>query len=68
MFGRKQKVETPCFGVLAQFATGERLMEAIKTAKSSGYSKMEAYTPLPMHEVRGGSNDSSSKASRHSRR
>jgi len=51
MFGRKPKIETPCFGVLAQFSTGERLMDAIKTAKVSGYSKMEAYTPLPMHDV-----------------
>ena len=51
MFWRKRRIDTPCFGVLAQFATGEHLLEAIETAKGSGYSKMEAYTPLPMHEI-----------------
>ncbi len=51
MFGRKQRIDTPCFGLLAQFSSGERLLDAIKAAKGSGYSKMEAYTPLPMHEV-----------------
>lgn len=50
MFGRK-RIKTPCFGVLAEFPDGEALLEAIHRAKRAGYSKMEAYTPLPMHEV-----------------
>ncbi len=50
MFGRK-RIKTPCFGVLAEFPDGETLLEAIHRAKRAGYSKMEAYTPLPMHEV-----------------
>jgi len=50
MFGRK-KVETPCFGVLAEFENGDALLNAIQRSRAVGYTKMEAYTPLPVHEV-----------------
>ncbi len=50
MFGRK-RVSTPCFGVLAEFSDGETLLSAIHRCRDAGYSKMEAYTPLPIHEV-----------------
>ena len=40
-----------CFGVLAAFATAEDLLHAVHESKSRGYQKMEAYTPLPLHEV-----------------
>ena len=41
----------PCFGVLAEFPDSDALLEAIGSAKGAGYAHMEAYTPLPMHEV-----------------
>jgi hypothetical protein len=47
----RKTVPTPCFGVLAEFADSQALLEAIQTARREGYRKMEAYTPLPMHEV-----------------
>ncbi|MEX1024854.1 MAG: DUF3341 domain-containing protein [Planctomycetota bacterium] len=47
----KPQVETTCFGVLAEFENGAELLEAIRASRAKGYSKMEAYTPLPMHEV-----------------
>ncbi|MSR63132.1 MAG: DUF3341 domain-containing protein [Planctomycetes bacterium] len=40
-----------CFGVLAEYTSGAELLEAIEHGKRAGYTKMEAYTPLPMHEV-----------------
>ena len=40
-----------CFGVLAQYASGAELLSAIEHGKRHGYTSMEAYTPLPMHEV-----------------
>lgn len=46
-----RKVRTPCFGLLAEFGDGEALLRAIRRAREEGYTKMEAYTPLPMHEV-----------------
>lgn len=47
----KRRVDTPCFGVLAEFADGDALMEAARRARAEGYRKLEAYTPLPMHEL-----------------
>lgn len=40
-----------CFGVLAEYASGEALLAGIARAQAQGFSKLEAYTPLPMHEV-----------------
>ena len=40
-----------CFGVLAEYTTPDALLTAIEHAKSAGFTRMEAYTPLPMHEV-----------------
>jgi len=41
----------PCFGILAEFADSEALLEAIRRGREAGFTKMEAYTPLPMHDV-----------------
>lgn len=46
-----KKVKTPYFGLLAEYADGESLLNAIERAKANGYEKMEAYTPIPMHDV-----------------
>jgi len=40
-----------CFGVLAEYQDGGELLAAIEHGKRAGYTTMEAYTPLPMHEV-----------------
>jgi hypothetical protein len=40
-----------CFGVLAEYGSGAALLTAIEHGKGAGYTQMEAYTPLPMHEV-----------------
>jgi hypothetical protein len=40
-----------CFGVLAEYPDGDALMAAIKHAQAQGFTKMEAYTPLPMHDI-----------------
>jgi hypothetical protein len=40
-----------CFGVLAEYASGEALLAAIAAGKTAGFTKLEAYTPLPMHAV-----------------
>lgn len=41
----------PVFGVLAEFENSEDLIAAIEQSKREGYTKMEAYTPLPLHDV-----------------
>jgi hypothetical protein len=41
----------PVYGYLAEFADGERLLEAARRSRAEGYTVLEAYTPLPMEEV-----------------
>ncbi len=43
--------EHRCFGVLAEYRDGRALLAAIEHGKRAGFTRMEAYTPLPMHEV-----------------
>ncbi len=41
----------PVFGILAEFDHSEDLVAAVHAARGKGYREMEAYTPLPLHEV-----------------
>ncbi len=41
----------PLHGVMAEFGGPRRLLRAIKAAREAGYSKMDAYTPYPIHDV-----------------
>jgi hypothetical protein len=47
-------VKTPpkvLHGVLADFSSPEKLLHAVKAARAQGYTKMEAYTPFPIHGI-----------------
>lgn len=39
------------YGLLAEFSDSDALLEAARTARAQGYSKMEAYTPHPNEEI-----------------
>lgn len=39
------------YGVVGDFDTPEELLRAIRTARLAGYSRMEAYTPFPIHGI-----------------
>ncbi|MCL4795856.1 MAG: DUF3341 domain-containing protein [Bryobacteraceae bacterium] len=39
------------YGVIGDFDTPEDLLRAIRTARAAGYSKLEAYTPFPIHGI-----------------
>jgi hypothetical protein len=41
----------PTYGLLAEFDSVEGLLGAIRAARREGYTRMEAYTPLPVEEV-----------------
>lgn len=41
----------PVFGVIAEFAESDDLVAAIRHARAAGFTRMEAYTPYPSHEV-----------------
>lgn len=51
LFALRPRVATECFGVLATFADADSLLAAVKKSRKRGYTKMEAYTPLPLHDV-----------------
>jgi hypothetical protein len=39
------------YGVIADFDSPEDLLRAIRTVRRAGYSKLEAYTPFPIHGI-----------------
>jgi hypothetical protein len=39
------------YGVLAEFATPERLVAAIRRMRAEGFTKMDAYSPFPLEEA-----------------
>ena len=46
-----ERMEFPMFGYLAEFAGSDELLAAVRRSRAEGYTEMEAYTPLPVHEV-----------------
>ena len=43
--------KTGTYGVAADFHSDVAIMTAIKKARAEGYTKMEAYTPFPIHGI-----------------
>lgn len=43
--------EGPHYGVVGDFDTPEDLLRAIRTLRVAGFTKMEAYTPFPIHGI-----------------
>lgn len=39
------------YGVVAEFTSPESLVDAARSARASGYSRVEAYTPFPVPEL-----------------
>lgn len=39
----------PSYGLMVEFDTPERLLEAARRARSEGYRELDAYTPFPVH-------------------
>jgi len=37
-----------CYGLTAQFASAQDLLEAVRTSRGAGYERIEAYTPYPV--------------------
>jgi len=42
---------SPIHGVVADFDSPDTLLDAVKAARAKGYTKMEAYTPFPIHGI-----------------
>jgi len=43
--------ETQLHGVLADYASPDQLLTAIREVRKRGYTKFEAYTPFPIHGI-----------------
>jgi hypothetical protein len=39
------------FGIMAEFDDQEALLAACRNARDAGYKKMDAYTPVPIHDL-----------------
>ena len=47
----KSPNETDVYGVVGEFEDDNALMDAIAAIRAKGYSKLEAYTPFPIHGI-----------------
>jgi hypothetical protein len=47
----KPAAEVAHYGVIGDFDTPEDLLRAIRTARTAGYTRLEAYTPFPIHGI-----------------
>ena len=43
--------DAPIYGLLAEFADPEALLEGVRRARAAGYRKMDAYTPFPVEHL-----------------
>ena len=41
-------MSAPIYGVMAEFASPEKLLEATEKARAAGYQQIEAYSPFPI--------------------
>ena len=47
----KPSVRPAVYGLMAEFETAHGLVEAARRAHHEGYRKMDAYSPIPIHEL-----------------
>src|SRR5690349_2228197 len=42
-------VESPIYGVVAEFTDPDLLVDAARASREAGYRRMDAYSPFPIH-------------------
>lgn|SRR5690606_627613 len=47
----EQSSSSELFGLLAEFDSPTAIVEAARRAREAGYTKVDAYTPFPIHEL-----------------
>ena len=45
------KTTTPCYGLMAEFDSTQALLDAAHKVREAGYTKTDAYSPMPIHGV-----------------
>ena len=55
MLGKRRGIspvkQPPIYGLMAEFNTPEQILDAAKRATTSGYTRVDAFTPFPMEEL-----------------
>jgi hypothetical protein len=46
-----EATQNAIYGVVGEFTDGEELVDAARTLREQGYSKLEAFTPFPVHGI-----------------
>ena len=46
------QTENPLYGVMAEFDSGQALVDAARRTMAQGFTKVEGYTPVPIEELR----------------
>ncbi len=49
--GSSAAQELAAYGAVAEFDSPENLLEAIRSARERGYSRLDAFTPFPVHGI-----------------
>ena len=47
----KSAAEIKCYGVVGDFESPDDLLRAIRTLRTAGFTKLEAYSPFPIHGI-----------------
>jgi hypothetical protein len=48
---RTETANPPLHGVMAEYESGQALVDAARTTMTQGFTKVEAYTPVPIEEL-----------------
>ena len=48
---RTETTSRPLYGVMAEYESGQALVDAARTTMAQGFTKVEAYTPVPIEEL-----------------
>ena len=48
---RTETTSQPLYGVMAEYESGQALVDAARTTMAQGFTKVEAYTPVPIEEL-----------------
>lgn len=50
-FGLDKSMESNLYGIMAEFDTPTELVEAANRVREAGYTKTDAFSPFPLHEI-----------------